>query len=103
MNIKQLLETYYQILINDNSKIYDKEGIRSKVSSEVTALLNILDDKERQGIDIDNKIFPFLSFISGYDTPRYEDEEYLYNNTDLEREYAILGDIDALDGIKTEI
>ena len=52
---------------------------------------------------IDKKIFSFLYFINGYDTPRYEDNMYLFNNVDLEREYNMLGDIDLLEGINLEI
>lgn len=44
-----------------------------------------------------------MNFINGYDTPRYEDNMYLFNNADLEREYNMLGDIDLLEGINLEI
>ena len=35
--------------------------------------------------------------------PAGEDNMYLFNNVDLEREYNMLGDIDLLEGINLEI
>ena len=103
MRIKELLIDFYQELKDDNNQIYDINGIRSKISSKAEKLLNIIDKKDQQCMCIDKRIFSFLNFINGYDTPRYEDNMYLFNNVDLEREYNILGDIDLLEGINLEI
>ncbi|QOW59977.1 hypothetical protein [Treponema pedis] len=103
MKIKQMLIYFYQVLKDDNNQIYDINGIRSKISSNAEKLLNVIDEKDQQSECIDEKIFSFLNFISGYDTPRYEDNTYLYNNIDLEREYDMLGNIDLLKGINLEI
>ena len=103
MKIKELLIDFYQELKDDNNQIYDINGIRSKISSKAEKLLNIIDKKDQQCMCIDKKIFSFLNFINGYDTPRYEDNMYLFNNADLEREYNMLGDIDLLEGINLEI
>jgi hypothetical protein len=99
VKIKDLLVNYYQALKKDNGKNYQPESARSKIASECRVILNILDKIDQQ-INIDDKIFSFLNFISGYDTPRYEDSEYLYNNIDLEREYRMLENIDMIEGIE---
>ena len=103
MRIKEFLIDFYQELKDDNNQIYDINGIRSKISSKAEKLLNIIDKKDQQCMCINKKIFSFLNFINGYDTPRYEDNMYLFNNVDLEREYNMLGDIDLLEGINLEI
>ena len=61
-------------------------------------LLFTLDNKGNQDIDIDAKIFSFLSFVKGYDMPRVEDNYYLFTKEDLDREYKALGDIESLNG-----
>ena len=61
-------------------------------------LLFTLDNKGNQGIDIDAKIFSFLSFVKGYDMPRFEGNYYLFTKEDLDREYKALGDIESLNG-----
>lgn len=83
MRIKELLIDFYQELKDDNNQIYDTNGIRSEISSKAEKLLNIIDKKDQQCMCIDKRIFSFLNFINGYDTPRYEDNMYLFNNTSM--------------------
>ena len=87
MKVKQQIINFYQILkeLPDNEE-YNVEGIRNRVSMR------------NQGIDIDAKIFSFLSFVKGYDMPRFEDNYYLFTKEDLDREYKALGDIESLNG-----
>ena len=99
MKVKQQIITFYQILkeLPDNEE-YNVEGIRNRVSMKADNLLFTLDNKGNQGIDIDAKIFSFLSFVKGYDMPRFEDNYYLFTKEDLDREYKALGDIESLNG-----
>ena len=63
MKVKQQIINFYQILkeLPDNEE-YNVEGIRNRVSMKADNLLFTLDNKGNQGIDIDAKIFSFLSF-----------------------------------------
>ena len=99
MKVKQQIINFYQILkeLPDNEE-YNVEGIRNRVSMKADNLLFTLDNKGNQGIDIDAKIFSFLSFVKGYDMPRFEDNYYLFTKEDLDREYKALGDIESLNG-----
>lgn len=71
MKVKQQIINFYQILkeLPDNEE-YNVEGIRNRVSMKADNLLFTLDNKGNQGIDIDAKIFSFLSFVKGYDYNR---------------------------------
>lgn len=99
MKVKQQIINFYQILkeLPDNEE-YNVEGIRNRNSIKADNLLFALDNKDNQGIDIDAKIFSFLSFVKGYDMPRFEDNYYLFTKEDLDREYKALGDIELLNG-----
>jgi hypothetical protein len=103
MNVGQVLMCYYQKLIKDDSVIYSVDNIRDKVSSDAALLLQVLDEKNKQGVCFDDKIFSFLNFLNGYDTPEYDNDEYLYNIEDLKREFVLLGNLDNIKGGDVEV
>ncbi|MCX8744484.1 hypothetical protein J3U68_03540 [Snodgrassella sp. B3882] len=103
MLLKKIIKGYYNELFEeDKSKNYDDSNIRGVLSTKASGLLEVLDEKDMNGENIDKKIISFLNFISGYDTPRFEDDGYLYDKNDLEREYAQLGNLDSLEGADIE-
>ncbi|CDA82849.1 MULTISPECIES: hypothetical protein [Bacteroides] len=99
MKLKQQITNFYQVLkaLPDNEE-YNSEGVRNAISVKADGLLQILDDNDKHGIEVDEKIFSFLSFVKGYDLPRFEDNYYLFTKEDLEREYKRLGNITLLSG-----
>lgn len=103
MNLSELLEYYYQTLRQSGDVFYDVGGVRAGISSDVMNLLDVLDDKDRYELPVDAKILSFLGFVGGYDTPGCGNDEYLFDDADLDREYKELGNIDSLDGAGYEI
>lgn len=103
MKLHQVINDFYRRLDGlSGNEDYSTESIRNEIASEASRLLPVLDEKSKQGTEIDSRLFSFVSFIGGYDLPDCETNGYLFSKEDLEREYNALGEIAALNGNETD-
>lgn len=103
MLLKEVIKEYYNKLLKEKEENYDVNSTRYYSSSKASKLIEILDEKDMNGENIDEKIISFFNFINGYDTPRFDVDKYLYSIDDLEREYKELGNLDNLIGSNVDI
>lgn len=98
MTLGDFLSQSYQTLVTENG-----HGRREKISSQAEKVLDFVDQQDKEGARVDERLFSYLLFLQGYDMPHYEEDGYLFTTVDLEREFALLGNFTDLSGSELRI
>lgn len=98
MTLGDFLSQSYQTLVAENG-----HGMREKISSQAEKVLDFVDQQDKEGARVDERLFSYLGFLQGYDMPHYEEDGYLFTTADLDREFALLGNLSELSGSELRI